>query len=127
MPCRDYYDDHPHEYYGAREKTLEAEIRKLRKQIAFAESALCATLKAGHEFSETRGRNFYTYINFEDAGITSKELSEWERNHRALDEKHRAEAAAKAAKKAAAEEKKKLKEAVLAKLTPEEKEALGVK
>ena len=40
MPCRDYYDDHPEAYF--RDVTEPA----LKRQVAFAESALCQTLAA---------------------------------------------------------------------------------
>ena len=40
MPCRDFYDDHPHQYF--KDVTEPA----LKKQIAFAESALCQALVA---------------------------------------------------------------------------------
>lgn len=113
MPCRDYYDDHPEQYF--RDVTEPA----LKKQISFAESALCAALKAGEKLCEGKA-HFYTHIDFADAGITSKELATWQKKHRELDEKHRAEEAEK--KRVAA-----LKKSALSKLSKEELKALGVK
>lgn len=115
MPCRDYYDDHPQDYYGPMLANKDKEIEKLRKQISFAESALCATLKAGDELCKDRGYNFYAKIDFDSAGITASELSKWQKKHNALDAKHREEARIKA-----------LKETALAKLSLEEKKALGL-
>lgn len=40
MPCRDYYDDNPHAYFK------DVSEPALKKQISFAESALCQTLVA---------------------------------------------------------------------------------
>jgi hypothetical protein len=120
MPCRDYYDDHPNEYF--KNVTEPA----LKKQVSFAESALCQTLRALEHvdnFVETispkRG-DFYDWINFEDAGIKKADLLIWHANHKSLDEKHRAEDLVK-------KEKARLKKSALAKLTPDEKIALGLK
>jgi hypothetical protein len=112
MPCRDYYDDHPEAYF--RDVTEPA----LKAQISFAESALCATLDA-LESVVTSGKgdfgppDFYDEINFKEAGITKKELIEWRKKHKVLDEKHRAE------------ELLRLRESGIAKLTPAERKALG--
>lgn len=117
MPCRDYYDDHPEQYF--RDVTVPA----LKKQISFAESALCAALNA-YEKTLKNFKNDYDdyislspldHIDFEDAGITKAELKEWRTKHQKLDEKHRAE------------EARKLRESALAKLSPEERKILGVK
>ena len=89
MPCRDYFDDHPQEYFGPKLKTAEEEIKKLKERIAFAESALCATLKAGDIICHNSGRNFFTHIDFDEAGITAKELGDWYREHTARDKRVR--------------------------------------
>lgn len=115
MSCRDYYDDHPQQYF--KDVTEPA----LKKQISFAESALCAALgtieamlirQASGDFGY---RDVYEAIDYKEAGITEKELREWHKKHKELDKKHRAE------------EQKRLKASALAKLTEEEKKALGVK
>ena len=116
MPCRDYYDDHPEQYFKDRTKPA------LRKQISFAESALCAALTALQhvdglvETITPKSGDFYDWLNFQEAGITKKDLLAWHKRHQVLDKRHRAE-----------ELEKKLRENALAKLTPEEKKALGLK
>jgi len=101
MPCRDYYDDHPEQYFrDVTEPTL-------RKRIAFAESALCAVLDV---FDAQPYDEMWNEINFEAAGITSMELSDWHDEHRARDQQVRA---AKI-------------QAARAKLTPEEITLLGL-
>lgn len=132
MPCRDYYDDNPGAYYAET-------IKGLQKQVSFAESALCLTLNtleqllAGikKDFDSNSKTNPLDILEFEEAGIARKELEQWWKKHKELDEKHRAEEAAKAeAKKRKAEEaqqKLELRKSALKKLTAEEKKALGIK
>jgi hypothetical protein len=106
MPCRDYYDDHPEQYYADT-------VRDLRKQISFAESALCAALR---HIEKAYDADPVDYIGCDDAGINRTELKSWYKKHKALDTKHRAE-----------EKKRLLRQQALEKLTPEERAALGVK
>lgn len=110
MPCRDYYDDHPDQYF--RDVTEPA----LKKQISFAESALCQTLAA---LEVAVGKAVYEVIDYEAAGITKADLVKWHKNHKKLDEQHRKE---EAEKKRVAN----LKSKALAKLSAEERKALGV-
>lgn len=113
MPCRDYYDDHPQEYF--RDVTLPG----FKKQIAFAESALCAALNALDDVPIQPGAkgkaNALDMIDYASAGITKEELAEWRKNHAELDKKHRAE------------ELKKARETGLAKLNDLEKKALKIR
>lgn len=120
IPCRDYYDDHPEQYF--KEVTEPA----LKKQIAFAESALCQTLadfervltilvKAYPDIWELSPHPLDN-INYAEAGITRKELEQWWKQHKKLDAKHRE-----------AERLKKIRETALNKLTEEERKVLGVK
>lgn len=112
MPCIDYYDDHPGAYF--RDVTEPA----LKKQIAFAESALCAALDAlerANSFGSHPLKSVYEWINFEDAGITKKELVAWRKKHQELDKKHREQELAAA------------RESAMAKLTDLEKKALKLK
>ena len=115
MPCRDYYDDHPQQYF--KDVTEPA----LKKQISFAESALCAALASieGMLTRQASGdfgyRDAFETIDYKEAGITEKELREWHKNHKKLDKMHREE------------EQRKLKATALAKLTADEKKALGLK
>lgn len=118
MPCRDYYDDHPDEYF--RKVTEPA----LKEQIAFAESALCLTLNTleqvllgiKQDFDSTVKTNPLDILEFEEAGITRKELDRWWKRHKALDKKHREE-----------ERLKKVKAFALSKLSEEEIKVLGIK
>jgi len=108
MPCRNYYDDHPQQYF------TDITEPALKKQISFAESALCATLDAFEKVLQDKTK-YYDLIDCEGAGITKKELMSWHTKHKKLDSRHRLEEAA--SKKARA----------LAKLTAEDMEILGVK
>ncbi len=118
MPCRDYYDDHPEAYF--RDVTEPA----LKKQVSFAESALCQTLAAFAKFlnetsSEVGGKidvNPLNYIDYKEAGIDKRDLAKWWKDHQILDAKHREE-----------ERLRNLRARALSKLSAEEKKALGVK
>jgi hypothetical protein len=116
MPCRDFYDDHPEQYF--KDVTEPA----LKRQIAFAESALCQTLAALQhvdslvETSKPKRGDFYDWINFKEAGITKGQLIKWQKSHKKLDDKHREE-----------ERLRQIKETALSKLTDEEQKVLGVK
>lgn len=95
MPCRDYYDDHPQEYYGPMLADKDKEIAKLKRQISFAESALCGTLAALKHcdqqlHKEGNENDYYGWIDFNDAGITRDSLKQWHKKHMELDAKHRA-------------------------------------
>lgn len=122
MPCRDYYDDHPEAYYGPKLADKDKEIEKLKKQVSFAESALCAALNALEhvdslvETVSPKTGTYYDWLNYAEAGIEKKALLFWHAKHRALDKKHREE-----------ERLKKVREDALAKLTDEERKVLGVK
>lgn len=116
MPCRDFYDDHPEQYF--KDVTEPA----LKKQIAFAESALCVALTALEHVDSLVGTvspkrgDFYDWINFREAGITKKELVKWHKNHKILDARHREQ-----------ERLENVRKAALAKLSEEERKVLGVK
>lgn len=119
MPCRDYYDDHPDQYFH------DVTEPALKKQVSFAESALCQTLAAFQSIliavnrqSDNPDRlttNPLDLINYEEAGITRTELEQWWENHKRLDEQHRKEEQNRIARKKA-----------LAKLTDAEKKLLGL-
>jgi hypothetical protein len=119
MPCRDYYDDHPEAYYGPQLKNKDEEIERLKKQVSFAESALCATLKGFEAVLNHATQIDYVdpleHIPLSEAGITQKELQDWRAKHAALDKKHKEAEKVKLVKKA------------LAKLSAEERAALGLK
>lgn len=104
MPCRDYYDDHPEQYF--RDVTEPA----LKKRIAFAESALCALMRASLKLRE----DIFEHVDWQDCGITKKELFKWQQEHEVRDAEIRKQEHAK--KIAAAR----------AKLTAEELVLLGL-
>jgi hypothetical protein len=114
MPCRDYYDDHPEAYF--RDVTEPA----LKARISFAESALCQVLTAFSQVLLYKAKenniveDVFDMIDYAEAGITKKELKKWWGEHRARDAKIKAEKVSQ------------LKESALAKLTAEEKKALGL-
>lgn len=119
MPCRDYYDDHPDQYF--KDVTEPA----LKKQVSFAESALCQTLVAFARFLYAAKMHTgdpqltldpLDLIDYAEAGIKRADLEAWWKNHQALDKKHREE-----------ERLANVKKAALAKLTAEERRALGIK
>lgn len=83
MPCRDYYDDSPQHHYP--DQSTEA----LKKQVAFAESALCAALAAGDALGDFVDKNYWDWIDFTQAGISSEDLVNWQINHALLDAQHR--------------------------------------
>jgi hypothetical protein len=90
--------------------------------VSFAESALCAALAALEhvdtlvETVSPKKGDFYDWLNFKEAGITKAQLVKWHKNHKKLDAQHREQ-----------ERLKKIKETALAKLTDEERNALGLK
>ncbi len=113
MPCRDYYDDHPDQYF--KDVTEPA----LKKQISFAESALCMVMNAYLDvvFNETALNEVskemlfdqvYDHFDYVSAGIKEEEFIKWHKEHMRLDAEHRAE-----------EQRQKLAHA-LGKLTPDE-------
>lgn len=131
MPCRDYMDDNPGAYYGERLRDKEAEIERLQKKLSFAESTLCAVLRA----IEKAGLNLFNNIgpidvDWVDAGVKPKDVSTWFFKHKEIDMAIRArtakERAEKLEKEAKAKALKRAKEAALKKLTPEERKLLGV-
>jgi len=137
MPCRDYYDDHPQDYYGPKLASKDAEINKLKKQVSFAESALCAALQALEhvdtqiETVSPKVGDFYDWLNFNEAGITKADLEVWHERHKELDMLHRAAEAERKHKEAEEKRKKqdaaRKKAAALSKLSEEEKKLLGIK
>lgn len=108
MPCRDYYEEYPQEYYN---KT----IKGLREQVSFAESALCAAI----DYLEYQfGMDWVKAFDCVNAGISPLELERWYYQHKELDEKHRAQEA----------EKRLIQELRMSaskKLTEAEKKAIG--
>lgn len=121
MPCRSGYEDDPALFYSPQLANKDAEIRRLKDRVSFAESALCETLRAldyvdGLVETGPVGRDWYDWINFKEAGITKQELVKWHKRHKEIDAKYREQ-----------ERLKKVREDALAKLSEEERKALGIK
>lgn len=133
MPCRDYYDDHPEEYYGVQLQDKDKEIEKLKKQVSFAESSLCGLLTAFEKYLKIccSDSKPYDHIDYAAAGITKKDLVKWHKKHRELDAKYRAEEQARIEKARKDEEERQSAERrranALAKLTAEDKAILGIR
>lgn len=85
MPCRDFYDDHPEQFF--KDVTEPA----LKKQIAFAESALCQTLAVLEYVVKTftDDPDFYGFINYTEGGFTREELVDWHTRHKEADARAR--------------------------------------
>lgn len=136
MPCRDYMDDNPSVYYGQQLNNKEAEIKRLNRKLSFAESALCAVLRAIENAGMDINQPYKStslgspMVDWKDAGITSKELADWFERHKKADafirEKKAKEEAAKLAKEKKQQEREAKKQKALEKLTLEERQLLGV-
>lgn len=116
MPCRDYYDDHPNQY------CIDIQLPDVKKKLAFAETALCALIKAVDNIplaSGQRGRAHVSdIIDYKEAGITKEEFLSWMKNHEKQDHDRRVkEEIRKSARKAELQ----------AMLSDEDKELLGIK
>ena len=105
MPCRDYYDDHPEAPY--------------KEELSVVAPALCAVFRALAKEKGLLMEGLLNQIDWKEAGVSKKQVLDWWKNHEEQDrlnlERKEREAAAK-----------KLKKDALAKLTPEERKALGI-
>lgn len=113
-------------------------IKSLKFEVEWLEAALCAVITAGriphnHSFRSQLEVTaaFFDIIDFQEAGITQKQLEAWWTQHQEKDRKRKlAEAKAeaeKARKREEAQAREKAKQAALAKLTSAEKKLLGLK
>lgn len=106
MPCYDNRDDY---------RDIEIkELKKINTRLDKVAGMLCMVLTTLEEENELG--HFKELFNYKESGITREELMAWWREHKAEDCVRR--------EREKAEEKKRL---ALAKLTPEERELLGVK
>ncbi len=106
MPCKDYED------------LRFVRDEKLRRENAMLEASLCAILTSLEKKNEIR--TFLNDVDWKEAGVPASTLFSWWVNHKEQDAKRRACEEAERAKKEA-------RQAALAKLTPEERKALGLK
>jgi hypothetical protein len=118
MPCLTYDppDDTP------------SPIPALKRQIADLEAALCMTLSAFEEVLATVRKDYDDCVNvdplvwtdFKEAGVSEEKIRAWWREHKKRDTERRVREAEK-------RRKADLKASALAKLSEEEKAALGIK
>lgn len=116
MPCRsDGWETRPN-----------FELAIAEERIEFLEAALCAVMTKRASDLGGDPEDVYAGIDYNEAGITKKELKKWWEAHQAKDAERRAreerERQEKLEKQRKARERKKL----LAMLTPEQRELLGV-
>ena len=109
MPCFDGRTASP-DYYD--------QLQTEKKRIQWFEAALCATLTALN--------SNYDALDFTEAGVQRKDLVKWHEAHKAKDAIRREREAQARKEKEEKAAKAKAKKALLAKLTPEERELLGV-
>ena len=131
MPCRDYYDDHPQEYARQVQRANETKIDEQKRRLDDFARHLCFVCGA---LEKIGGKNVWKALkelpNTEEHGNAAAEIETWWIQHQKDDaaEAARLEAKRKAReeiKRAKAEEAKK-RNAALAKLTKEERKALGL-
>lgn len=110
--------------YSERELREEtnAQLRALKKRVTFLEASLCGALNA----MELVIPNHLDSIDYIEAGITHKALSDWWANHKAEDALRKQCESQERAKQAAAKAKAALRAGALSKLTLSEREALGL-
>lgn len=109
---------------------LESEIDVLRAELAERDAMLCGVLTAAYfldgyleAYIKINGERYlfsqslYEWFNEAEVGFTWQVVEAWYADHKARDEARKAVEAAERARK---------REAVLAKLTPEERDLLGV-
>lgn len=115
MPCYDGRD---------REQELASALGAHRAQLEKLEAAFCAVLT-----KMERDNLFATVlsdIDWKEAGVSRKFFDTWWKQHKAYDEQRRKRAAELLLQNAEKEARKKQKEAILAKLSPEERKILGL-
>ena len=127
MPCNDWSgvsDTVSGRAYDTARKTSE----KYREQCMRVEAMLCAILSV-HESLGTLGIHLI-HVDWNEAGVTEAEFEAWWEDHKAKDqarkeaEKRVAEFHVREAE--AREVRERIRTEALSKLTPEERQALGV-
>lgn len=140
MPCRDYEDGWNGQAFGAEveRRQQREEQAELRRKLSTVEAMLCGVLTVLENASQFGNvpitgnaiGHVFDRFDYDESGITRKELINWWKKHKLEDELRRAEEARKvqalidkaAAEKALAE----AKASAIAKLTPAERKALGL-
>lgn len=115
MPCYDGTD---------RAHELAASLIAHRAQLQKVEAAFCAVLTRLEQ--DNLFGTVVSMIDWKEAGVSRKFFETWWKQHKAYDVRRREMEAEIIARNAEKEARKKQKEAVLAKLTPEERNILGL-
>jgi len=134
MPCR---DPSPEEY--ARYTADENE--RLKKEVKFLEASLCMSLNAIDSMIIASGDKHFVdlmandpeaalrhpYFNYEEAGVTRKELADWWEHHKETDRIRKVLEAQRQERIRLENERKELADKARAKLSDAELIALGLK
>jgi hypothetical protein len=108
MPCRSYEDENQSSYID--------ELRRHNDRLARIACRLAEAVENGESMNDVQ-------LNKDKA---SREAMAWYKDHKIADAKAAAERKTAEARKLAEQEKAKLREEVLGRLTPKEREALGI-
>jgi hypothetical protein len=100
------------------------ELYRLRDQHQKIEAVLCAVLTKLEK--DDLYLSVLKDVDWKEAGVSATFVDKWWLRHKLEDEKRRLREAKEAERNREKEERRKQKEAVLAKLTPEERKLLGV-
>lgn len=117
MPCRNDWNE-PN-YSNA---LLEQE----RRRTEWLEAALCAVMNL-REKTELDPDDVYVGIDYKEAGITRFELERWWADHKVKDAERRKREAAEEKKKAEQKAREQARKKLIASLTPEQRDLLGIK
>ena len=127
MPCR--VDPTPEEIAQERQRNreaitgpLNARISELKAQLAERDAMLCAVFTVLENGFQSHGVTFYlrailNKVNWQEAGTTLHATEAWWEDHKERDAERRAQEAA---------EREAKRKAILARLSPEEREILGL-
>lgn len=127
MPC--IYHETPEEIHSreeairrGREGPLRTEISRLERELAQREAMLCGVFTLLENGFTSHGITFYLpavldRVNWQEAGTTRMWTEQWWEDHKERDAERRAEEARQLARR---------RQEILARLTPEEREILGI-
>src|SRR5690242_13382594 len=113
MPCRDDPAD-----YRTRNDYNEQVLRQVRRDF---EAALCAVFRVldTNDYPMSLGE-LLGYVDWQEAGVSRAWVEGWWASHKEQDRLRKLQEAAR-------QRKEEARQSALAKLTPEEKQALGLK
>lgn len=120
MPCNSDYGYSSSSHY---ERLYQEEL----KHNNWLEAALCASLTALENLMKQNGcAHPYDVIDYKEAGIKRVDLIKWHDAHKIKDAKRREREAEERKAKDEKAAKAKARKALIAKMSPEERELLGV-